>query len=240
MLAEIHGKISRQGRNLSDRLEDNLTGNVFGALRYLPFSKGLGHILKQTLKSNAALLENLEDDWAPYIRFWPYHAEGEIDILIHFPACIIGIEVKLFSGLSSVDESTDAEISCNQLSREARILHSLAPEKEKLLIFLAPDSLCKNVDAPILSTVAFEKISWEDFLQATQTIQAENPYMTTLLTDITQLLIRKGFERFKTMKIATPIVHASDYFSFKNPSVHFRIQTTPIEKEYFYDFNKYL
>ena len=240
MLAEIHGKISRQGHNLSDRLEDNLTGNVFGALRYLPFSQGLGHILKQTLQSNAALLENLDDDWASYIHFWPYHAEGEIDLLINFPTCIIGIEVKLFSGLSSDDESTDAETSRNQLSREARILHSLAPEKEKLLIFLAPDSLCKNINAPILSTVAFEKISWEDFLHATKETQAENPYMETLLIDITQLLIRKGFERFQTMKLDLPIVYAEDYFAFKNPSVHFHIYTTPIEKENFYDFNKYL
>ncbi|WP_199754640.1 hypothetical protein [Candidatus Kurthia intestinigallinarum] len=240
MLAEIHGKISRQGRNLSDRLEDNLTGNVFGALRYLPFSKGLGHILKQTLQSNTAFLENLDDDWASYIQFWPYHAEGEIDILIHFPTCIIGIEVKLFSSLSSEDQSTDAEISRNQLSREARILHSLAPEKEKFLIFLAPDSLCKNVDAPILSTVVFEKISWEVFLQTIQAIHTEDPYTKTLLTDITQLLKRKGFERFQTMQLDSPIIQAEDYFTFQNPSVNFHIQTTPIEKENFYDFNKYL
>ena len=31
MLAEIYGKISSMGSNLSDRLEDNLTGNVLDA-----------------------------------------------------------------------------------------------------------------------------------------------------------------------------------------------------------------
>jgi|GEM_PF-4181867 len=34
MLAEIHNKISGTGSNLSDRLEDQLTGDFFGTLRY--------------------------------------------------------------------------------------------------------------------------------------------------------------------------------------------------------------
>ena len=39
MIAEIRGKISSSGSNLSDRLEDKLTGDVFGALRYLEFDE---------------------------------------------------------------------------------------------------------------------------------------------------------------------------------------------------------
>ena len=45
MIAEIKGKISSSNSNLSDRMEDELTGNVFGNLRYLPFNKGLKKIL---------------------------------------------------------------------------------------------------------------------------------------------------------------------------------------------------
>ncbi|GEC87818.1 MULTISPECIES: hypothetical protein [Brevibacillus] len=45
MIAEIFGKISRAGSNLSDRLEDKLTGDVFGSLRYLPFEAGLQMLL---------------------------------------------------------------------------------------------------------------------------------------------------------------------------------------------------
>ena len=40
MIAEIRGKISHTSSNLTERLEDHLTGNVFGSLRYLPFSLG--------------------------------------------------------------------------------------------------------------------------------------------------------------------------------------------------------
>lgn len=41
MIAEIHSKISSSGSNLSDRLEDQLTGDFFGAIGYLPFQVGL-------------------------------------------------------------------------------------------------------------------------------------------------------------------------------------------------------
>ncbi|HDR7537277.1 hypothetical protein [Bacillus toyonensis] len=41
MIAEIYGKISSDGSNLSERLEDKLTGDIFGSLRYLPYRKEL-------------------------------------------------------------------------------------------------------------------------------------------------------------------------------------------------------
>ena len=52
MIAELHGKISSRGTNLKETLEDNLTGNVFGSLRYIPFSKGIKHILLKVIEEN--------------------------------------------------------------------------------------------------------------------------------------------------------------------------------------------
>jgi hypothetical protein len=49
MLAELHGKISRTGSNLHERLEDQLTGDFFGALRYIPFNDGIKKILCETV-----------------------------------------------------------------------------------------------------------------------------------------------------------------------------------------------
>jgi hypothetical protein len=49
LLAEIHGKISSEGSNLSERLEDQLTANVFGTLRYLPFHKGIKPIFSKAV-----------------------------------------------------------------------------------------------------------------------------------------------------------------------------------------------
>ncbi|WP_179863669.1 hypothetical protein [Bacillus toyonensis] len=48
MIAEIHGKISSDSSNLSERLEDKLTGDIFGSLRYLPYLKGLYQLLSGT------------------------------------------------------------------------------------------------------------------------------------------------------------------------------------------------
>ena len=43
LIAEIYNKISKDGRNLSDRLEDQLTGDFFGTLRYMSF-KSIQHL----------------------------------------------------------------------------------------------------------------------------------------------------------------------------------------------------
>ena len=41
VMAELCGKVSRSGANISDRSEDLLTSDTFGALRYLPPDEGL-------------------------------------------------------------------------------------------------------------------------------------------------------------------------------------------------------
>ena len=36
MIAEIKGKVNRQNTNLTELGEDELTGNFFGSMRYIP------------------------------------------------------------------------------------------------------------------------------------------------------------------------------------------------------------
>jgi len=112
MIADIRGKISRLGSNLTERLEDNLTGNVFDVLRYIPFSPILGEILVNAVYPNS-IGEDIRDIqygfWADKVQFWPYDREGEIDILIEFENMILGIEVKYTSGLSSDDDISNNE-----------------------------------------------------------------------------------------------------------------------------------
>lgn len=50
MVEEFYGKISRSGSNLSDNLEDKLTGDFFGTLRYMDFYDGLQPILCGALR----------------------------------------------------------------------------------------------------------------------------------------------------------------------------------------------
>ena len=227
MVEEFYGKISRSGSNLSDNLEDKLTGDFFGTLRYLDFCDGLQPILcgalriseKQQEESQAAiqLIENvnctnIRDE--EHIKFWPKHDLGELDVLLEFDNCCIGIEVKLNSGLSSDD----------QLIREAEILCDLAKDKKKILLFIAGHESCRSVyhkyKGVIRKDVHFVFASWEDILQSMKEILnggKGSKYtfgQKLMICDLMRLLTRKGFDTFLSMTngISNESIEKGGYF----------------------------
>jgi hypothetical protein len=142
MIAEINTKIlSLENRSVGS--EDKLTGDFFGALRYIPFSVGIGRILSDEVIVHPAKLakdidveiekSKIDDgDWSNRIHFWDRKnvRDGdtknskcvEPDVLIELEDAIILIEVKLHSGLSSRDddEQDNSIGKCdNQLVNEA-------------------------------------------------------------------------------------------------------------------------
>ena len=212
MVEEFYGKISRSGSNLSDSLEDKLTGDFFGTLRYMDFCDGLQPILcgalrkseKQQAESQAAsqLIENvnctnIKDE--EHIKFWPKHDLGELDVLLDFDNCCIGIEVKFQSGLSSDD----------QLIREAEILCDLAKDKAKILLFIAGHESCVSVyreyKDDIGKDVCFVFVSWEDILQSMKDLLSGgkgSKYtfgQRLMISDLVRLLTRKSFDTFLSM-----------------------------------------
>ena len=213
MVEEFYGKISRSGSNLSDKLEDKLTGDFFGTFRYMDFCDGLQPILcgalhkseKHQEESQTAiqLIENvnctnIRD--GEHIKFWPKHDRGELDVLLEFDNCCIGIEVKLNSGLSSDD----------QLIREAEILCDLAKDKGKILLFIAGHESCVSVyraykDVIRKQGVCFVFASWEDILQSMKDLlNGGNGSKYTsgqrlMISDLVKLLTRKEFDTFLSM-----------------------------------------
>ena len=213
MVEEFYGKISRSGSNLSDSLEDKLTGDFFGTLRYMDFCDGLQPILcgalrkseKQQAESQAAiqLIENvnctnIKDE--KHIKFWPKHDLGELDVLLEFDNCYIGIEVKFQSGLSSDD----------QLIREANILCDLPKDKKKILLFIAKHESCISVYRKYKKDISKQGVhfvfaSWEDILQSMKDILnggKGNNYtfgQKLMISDLIRLLTRKDFETFLSM-----------------------------------------
>ena len=213
MVEEFYGKISRSGSNLSDNLEDKLTGDFFGTLRYLEFCDGLQPILCGALRKSEKHQEesqtaiqviknvnctNIRD--GEHIKFWPKHDRGELDVLLDFDNCCIGIEVKLNSGLSSDD----------QLMREAEILCDLAKDKEKILLFIAGHESCVSVYRAYKAVirkqgVCFVFASWEDILQSMKDLLNggnESKYtfgQRLMISDLVRLLTRKGFDTFLSM-----------------------------------------
>jgi len=213
MVEEFYGKISRSGSNLSDNLEDKLTGDFFGTLRYLDFCDGLQPILcgalrisekqQETSQTAIQLVENvnctnIRDE--EHIKFWPKHDLGELDVLLDFDNCCIGIEVKLNSGLSSDD----------QLIREAEILCDLAEDKEKILLFIAGHESCVSVYRAYKAVirkqgVCFVFASWEDILQSMKDLLnggKGSKYtfgQRLMIHDLVRLLTRKEFDIFLSM-----------------------------------------
>ena len=213
MVEEFYGKISRSGSNLSDSLEDKLTGDFFGTLRYMDFCDGLQPVLcgalrkseKQQAESKAAiqLIENvnctnIKDE--EHIKFWPKHDLGELDVLLEFDNCYIGIEVKFQSGLSSDD----------QLIREANILCDLPKDKKKILLFIAKHESCISVYRKYKKDISKQGVhfvfaSWEDILQSMKDILnggKGSKYtfgQKLMICDLVRLLTRKDFDTFLSM-----------------------------------------
>ena len=232
MIAEIQGKISSTGSNLNERLEDNLTGNFFGTLRYMSFENGLKKILLQgvTPKNDNVIeiIKNINvEDWSDNISFWPYDKEGEIDVILDFDNCIIGIEVKYLSGISSDDDISNDENSfedkikedksIQQLARESRIISKKGPNKEKILIFIADQQSCIDVYKDVTKRNIIEKdvnlvyISWQNILEIMKNLQCTNKYEKIIIDDLISLLTKKGFDQFKEFLIEDLIINEAYY-----------------------------
>lgn len=231
MIADIKGKPSRTGHNLNDMLEDNLTGNFFGALRYIPFDLALRNILAARVYPSKVgdLIGKISADfWSDKLEFWPHDEEGIIDALLNFDDTIIGIEVKYASGLSSEDDIDNSamidtqtiieETSKNQLSKESRIVSRKGEGKTKILLFIANSETCRKVynnvvNRNIISNdVQIGYISWQSILVELEKLKLDDRYYEVIIDDLISLLTKKGFESFKDMHIDFDVISIEKSF----------------------------
>ncbi|PHD33535.1 hypothetical protein [Bacillus toyonensis] len=99
MIAEIHGKIASDDSNLSERLEDKLTGDIFGSIRYLPYRKGLYQLLSGTKLSNIShkqlFLESINLVQEEYVHesfsIWQKRRHSEIDLVLDLGKSVLGM-----------------------------------------------------------------------------------------------------------------------------------------------------
>lgn len=260
MIAEIFGKLSNSGSNLNDRLEDNLTGNVFGTLRYIPFDKAMKPIITNAIypKSITDTIQGIQAHfWDSNIKFWPYDEEGELDALLEFDNVIIGIEVKYLSGLSSDDSidysdtsawnSTECEQkpSSHQLSRESRIISKRGGKKKKILIFIATSSSCRYIYEDTIKRGLMEKdvdlgyVTWQALLIELYKLKLDNVFYNLIIGDLIKLLKRKGFDQFRNMNLGYEFfIDTLRYFQFDyefNSTLNFGIETD-VRGDLYYEF----
>jgi len=128
-IAEIHGKISGLGSNLTDRMEDLLTSDVFTACKYLKPQTLLVPFLNQSFGLKNTKFTNLLN--VPVVsaeyHFWPRLNRSEPDVLISLMLesgkyIVVIIEAKYFSSLSG-DSPTEENLTIatapkGQLARE--------------------------------------------------------------------------------------------------------------------------
>ena len=260
MIAEICGKISKSGSNLHDRLEDKLTGDVFGNLRYVPFDKAMKKILTNAVypRSVAEIFNDIDASfWNNNIKFWPYDNDGELDILLEFDNVIVGIEVKYMSGLSSDDGanfSEQAELrylleeplnSQHQLARESRIVADRGGGKKKVLIFIANSSSCRDIyndtkkRCLVSKDVELGYLSWQALLNELLHLKLDNEFEGLIIEDIIKLLRKKGLDQYVNMCMDIDyIINGSSYYRFniKNQSAFCFDMNINVKGDLYYEF----
>ena len=199
MIAEIYHKFSTD-------LEDVLTGDFFGVMRYMPFNRGLNQIFKNYAVSEDPqvmhILSNAADGDFNF-EFWKRSENGlvEIDGFIPLTSVGIGIEVKYRSGLSGGD----------QLEKEAQVLDEWCNGKEKLLILIGEAEEAKaiyieNKDKRVFRDVHLAYLSWQDILLGLDQILISSSYEKKMIEDLKTLLREKGFVSFEGFSIDQPVV----------------------------------
>lgn len=253
MIAEIKGKVNKQNTNLTELREDELTGNFFGNMRYIPFTKGLKKILRNAIRP--VELQSMIDDidvsyWDDKIFLWEKIRGNdnitELDVRMDFLSIIIGIEVKYRSGLSledkESDESISAENSFNQLSREARILRLVGVDKKKLLLLLADDLACAETiqGIKIIEGVQLGYLSWQEVLIQLKELTELNNFEQLIVTDIIELLEKKGFLRFSGFEMDIRDISNKDnwYFELPNKIKRFSFGSNKIVEDGYYEFER--
>lgn len=228
MLAEIHGKVNRDHTNLTELREDELTGNLFGCLRYISFDKGMKKILRNAVRPAAlrSFIDTIDVcEWNENLFLWHRICENdrvtELDVYMEFEAAAIGIEVKYKSGLSSEDWKDRQEVSAadsqNQLSREARAMQKAAPEKKKILLLLAEESVCAETisEVKMPKEVKLGFLSWQEVLQQLKVLTDLDVFERLIVADLIELLEKKGFVRFRSFDALMPKVNREQYWSFE-------------------------
>ncbi|MBA4688118.1 MAG: hypothetical protein H2184_13250 [Candidatus Galacturonibacter soehngenii] len=253
MLAELHNKVSGSSSNLTERSEDELTGNFFGTMRYMPFCKGLKKILMEGIYPED-LRNYIEDislsEWADKIILWEKDKleDGytELDVKIEFEKILIGIEVKYLSGLSSDDEVFNQDeaylLSSNQLAREARVLNQIGKEKQKLLLLLADELSCHDIvqnvkSRKIVENVELGYISWQSILTSLKKLNDLNSFEQVMANDLVCLLEKKGFERFKDFEMESCVENNSYWIFDGKVDIKFNFANMQnVKKGVYYEF----
>lgn len=223
--AQLSGKLTRHEQDL----EDLLTSNVFGSIKYVPIELGLIPLLSSAENHEGRIFSQPGIDSILEVRyeFWPLlHEVGcaacEPDLLIRIThingkRSLILVESKYLSGKSS--EADEMDTPSDQLAREWSNLVSLAKRcnANPIMLYVTAGTVFPTSDVeaarlelgskcPEKSEMNIFWLSWRSLPKIFSNTDQE------ILKDLVTLLRRQGLKMFEGISRCDPI----DYdWSFK-------------------------
>jgi hypothetical protein len=209
--AQLKGKLTRE----EEDLEDLLTSNVFGAIKYVHYIEGLMPLLSEAETGDGSKpLQGLNVIYKPEYQFWPSLKEEdcnpcEPDVLISITQSngkqiLILVEAKFKSGKSSEADLSDKP--SDQLSKEWDNLKCLATKNnsDPYLLYITanigfPEKEIKESISEYLkkreSTINILWLSWRKIPAIFHNTESE------IIKDLVKLLRRQGLIFFEGFKI---------------------------------------
>ena len=225
-IAEIRGKISQTGQNLSERMEDLLTSDIFGCMRYLPAQNALIPFIQTACSLHGNIITIPDKVPRVHWSFWPWlklagRIPCEPDVIVGLETeenhvHLILIEAKYYSGLSS-EEDERAEPN-DQLARELDNLDVVSvatvgwnPQlhiaSRRLLFITQHMGMPRGLVAHSLAEYQRKRnrqgdiywTSWRFLLPILEkNLKQENsPQNIAVMEDMLELLLRKGLGVFR-------------------------------------------
>ncbi len=263
-IAEIHGKISDTGTNLSERMEDLLTSDIFGCMRYLSPQKVLIPFLQTAKSLHGDAFPILGEIIKFHCSFWPsLKSLGcipcEPDVMLGLETDkrvvhLVLVEAKYYSGLSS--EEDERPEPANQLARELDNLFALSsldlgwkPELKigaRILLFVTQDmGMPRGLLAQSLAEYKHKRnresdiywTSWR-FLPSIleQNLEKESsPENTAILEDMLKLLLRKGLTVFRGVEPVREYLTLPKFYHISSRSYTWSNIPKTVEVDYTYE-----
>jgi hypothetical protein len=213
--AQLKRKLTRR----EEDMEDLLTSNVFGSLKYVLPQDGLSYVLTSAEDVNGNKIQLPQDIVKIQYDFWPQLREAdcnpcEPDVLLRVnfsngQKTIILVEAKYHSDKSSIAD--DSELPTDQLAREWHNLVKLAETENSipLLLYVTADIMCP-VESIIDSQNELQKknlpemnafwVSWRRIHSLFKKASEES-----ILADLTKVLELQGLTFYERKTLEKPV-----------------------------------
>ena len=242
-LAEIHGKISETGTNLSERMEELLTSDIFGCVRYLlpqnvllPFLRTARSFHGNTLTIPDTIIKVHYSFWPPLKLLGRIPCEPDVVLGLETEGSqihLVLVEAKYYSGLSSEE---DERVEPNdQLARELDNLDVLSCTTlgwgahleiaSRVLLFVTQDMgipralLAKSLDEYTRKRHKSGDIYWASWrflpLILEGSLEKEPaPENKAVLEDMIALLLRKELRMFDGVEPIAEYFTLPEFYRF--------------------------